>query len=137
MPKDGLNNFNSENVKFTFLIDAKSLNKQNLYLIMGSIEKSDLNSYEILVFGPTDFNRERITYRKSVVFLNSSFDDIKEDIENHIHGDYIIPINHTILFKNKWFEKIFDKRFDILKVNFDANKDSDSLNIIHNVLLVL
>lgn len=126
------NNFNSENVKITFLIDAESLNKHDLYLIMGSIEKSDLNSYEILVFGPTDLNRERITYRKSVIFLNSSFTDIKEDIKDYIHGNYVIPINHTVLFKNNWFEKIFDKRFDILKVNFDTNKSADSLTIIYN-----
>lgn len=125
-----LKNFHSENVKITFLIDAQRINKRDLYLTIGSIAESDLNSYEIIVFGPTEFNRERITYKKHVVFLNSFFDDIKYDIKDYIHGDYIIPINHTILFKNRWFEKIFDEKFDIMKVIFDTNVGYNSLNVL-------
>ena len=123
-----LKRFHSSNVEFTFLIDVKNIKKLDLYVILKSIELS-LDSFEIIIFGLTDIINERLLYKENCVFILSSFNEIKNEISEFIHGKHIIPIDETIIFKNNCFENIGFNDNIITKVNYATNLSNNHFYI--------
>ena len=125
-----LNRFSSNKTKFSFIIDSKEMSKLDLYLILGSIEKSTLSSFEFIVFGITDIINERFLYKDNAVFINSSFKKFREKLSDFVHGEYIVPISDVVMFKNNCFEKLeFNEKYDVYEVSYSLNEGKSSLYI--------
>ena len=132
-----LKRFSSNKTTFSFIIDTKNMSKLDLYLIMGSIEKSTLDSFEFIIFGITDIINERFLYKNNVVFINSSFKNFKEKLSEFVHGEYIIPLSDVIIFKNNCFEKLdFNENYDVYSVEYLLNDGKSSFNIFSRKLFL-
>ena len=84
---------------FTILIDVKNLRKVEIYNLIFSIGYNPTEENQYILFGKTDISTDKIKLRNKLSILNSSFEDILNELEDFILGERIIAISKPTIFK--------------------------------------
>lgn len=130
-------NFIKNNVKYTFLIDSRTLKKVEIYNIIHSIFNSyslefDKNSLisdiQIFIFGKTDIGNDNIKFKDNIIVLASDFNNIKNYLDDYIFGEFIVPINKPVIFQRDFFK---DKNIKSDIEHHVLNKSNSYLNIFN------
>lgn len=130
--------FLNNNIKYTFLIDSRNLKKVEIYNIIHSIfnsysldfgKDSIVSDIQIIIFGKTDMGSDNIKFKENLIILASDFDIIKNYLDDYIFGEYIVPINKPIIFKEGFFK---DKLLTFDIEHHVLNKSNSYLNIFNS-----
>ena len=84
---------------FTLLIDVKNLRKVEIYNLIFSIGYNPTEENQYILFGKTDISTDKVKLRNKLSILNSSFEDIFDELDDFILGERIITVSSPIIFK--------------------------------------